>query len=306
MNYEFLKNPHDKFFKESFGRKEVIESFIKEYLPKNIYEQLDLSSIEMLKDSWIDKELTEHFSDILYKVTIAEKTSFLYLLFEHKSYIDNLIAFQLLRNMVKIWENFRKQNKQSVKLPIIIPIIIYHGIDTWNVENSIIPLFEQIPNTKQYIPDFSSEIFDISHMPDDKIQGEVLLRVAFLAQKYIYSPQLFTKLHSIFVLLNELSSKNKATEYLEVFLRYLFAAVDSEKMPELKKELEKSIINGGSTMPTIAEKWFQEGIEKGKIEDAEKMVSMGMSNDDIKNITGLSIDKIEEICKNIDIRDCNS
>jgi hypothetical protein len=52
-------------------------------------------------------------------------------------------------------------------------------------------------------------------------------------------------------------------------------------------------------MPTIAEKWVRDGIEKGKIEDAEKMIEKRMTNADIRDITGLSIKKIEEIRKNL-------
>ncbi|MBN1983330.1 MAG: hypothetical protein JW795_17470 [Chitinivibrionales bacterium] len=60
-------------------------------------------------------------------------------------------------------------------------------------------------------------------------------------------------------------------------------------------------------MLTIAEKWLQQGIEKGiekgfddgferrGIEVAERMIEKGMSNGDIRDITGLSIKKIEEI-----------
>jgi predicted transposase/invertase (TIGR01784 family) len=89
MEDSYLSNPHDKFFKESF----------------------------------IDKELSEHFSDILYKIKLSEKPCYIYLLFEHKSYIDPWTGFQLLRNMVKIWEQYFKQNKTADKLPVILPII---------------------------------------------------------------------------------------------------------------------------------------------------------------------------------------
>ena len=41
------------------------------------------------------------------------------------------------------------------------------------------------------------------------------------------------------------------------------------------------------------------GIEKGKIEAAEKMISRGMNNADIRDITGLSIKRIEEIRKRV-------
>jgi hypothetical protein len=54
-------------------------------------------------------------------------------------------------------------------------------------------------------------------------------------------------------------------------------------------------------MPTIAEKWVQDGIEKEKISTAEKMIEKGMTNADIRDITGLSIKRIEEIRKNLSI-----
>jgi hypothetical protein len=37
MNEKNLTNPHDKFFKESFSRKDVAVSFIQEYLPENLH-----------------------------------------------------------------------------------------------------------------------------------------------------------------------------------------------------------------------------------------------------------------------------
>ena len=42
MKKEIINNSHDKFFKESFRRKEIAESFIKEYLPKKIRNQFKI------------------------------------------------------------------------------------------------------------------------------------------------------------------------------------------------------------------------------------------------------------------------
>jgi predicted transposase/invertase (TIGR01784 family) len=201
--------------------------------------------------------------------------------------------------MIKIWENYFKQNKRVIKLPIIIPILIYHGSDKWRLKNSIQPLFEEITGTTQYIPDFRSEIFDISHISDEKIKGEILLQVHFLLLKYIFKPELLEKLHEILELLFKLSNKTKATEYLEVMLRYLVASVDSKKTGKLEKEIGKAIKSRGEIMPTIAEKWVQEGKIEGKKEEkleiAEKMLQKGLSNADIRDITGLSIKKVEAI-----------
>jgi len=55
-------------------------------------------------------------------------------------------------------------------------------------------------------------------------------------------------------------------------------------------------------MTTIAEKWIQEGIEKGKLEgkleDAKKMLQIGLNVEQIIEITGLRRDKIEELMEN--------
>jgi predicted transposase/invertase (TIGR01784 family) len=256
---------------------------------------LDLKTLEILKDTYIDKELSEHFSDILYRIKISGKVSYIYLLFEHKSYIDEWVGFQLLRNMVKIWEGYRKQNKKAKKLPVIIPTVIYHGREKWKAKDLIVKLFDEIPDVKCYIPDFKSEVLDISHIPDEQIKGEILLRVHFLLQKYIFSPELFGKIHDIFEIFRALSSKNTAMEYIEVMLRYMTASVDSKRSDDLKVEIEKALKGGGDIMPTIAEKWVEEGEKKKELEICRKLIEMKLDNAQIRNATGLSIKKIQEI-----------
>ena len=60
-----IRNPHDRFFKETFSRLEVSRSFLKNYLPSNVGQQLDLSNLELQKESFTDKTLQQHFSDLL-------------------------------------------------------------------------------------------------------------------------------------------------------------------------------------------------------------------------------------------------
>lgn len=297
MEDDALQNPHDKFFKQSFGRKEVARSFIQEYLPGKLHKLLDLKTLEILKDTYVDKELSEHFSDILYRIKISGKVSYIYLLFEHKSYIDEWVGFQLLRNMVKIWEGYRKQNKKAKKLPVIMPIVIYHGREKWNAKNGFAGLVDGVAEMVEYVPGFKTEILDISHIPDEQIKGEVLLRVHFLLQKYIFRPDLFEKIHEVFDILRALSSKNTAMEYIEVMLRYMTASVDSKRADDFRTEIEKALKDGGDIMPTIAEKWVQEGKEKRDEEITERMIKAGLDNAEIRNLTGLSIKKIEEIRK---------
>ncbi|MDG5816475.1 Rpn family recombination-promoting nuclease/putative transposase [Chitinispirillales bacterium ANBcel5] len=66
-----------------------------------------------------------------------------------------------MRNMVKIWEQYRDQHETAKKLPVIVPMVIYHGAEEWKVTTSMTHLFEDIENTRDYIPEFKNEVYDI-------------------------------------------------------------------------------------------------------------------------------------------------
>lgn len=53
----------------------------------------------------MDTELQEHFSDLLYRAQMRRgDAAYVYLLFEHKSAPEEMVAFQLLRHKAWIWE----------------------------------------------------------------------------------------------------------------------------------------------------------------------------------------------------------
>ncbi len=299
-----LNNPHDRFFKDSFSRKDVVRNFIQEYIPPDLTKQIDLNSLEIQKDSFIDNELSASFSDILYKINIADESGFLYFLFEHKSFFDKWTTFQILRYEIKIWELFRKQNPDAEKLPIIIPIIIYHGSKILNDTKFFYSLFVSMENTTQYIPKFDFQLMDLSSIPEYQLRGEILLRVHFLVQKHINDPNLIDKLPEIFDMLSNLSSKNILTEYLEVLLRYLTSTIKKENIIELKQIIDRTFSNtGDNLMTTIAEKWLNDGIEQGieqgvlkeKINFAKKLLLKGLSDKEILELTDLSMEQLQNL-----------
>jgi len=132
-----ITNPHDRFFKELLARPEAAADFLANYLPSDIVAALDLSAPELAKDSFIDEDLRQHFSDLLYRVRLkGGGDAFVYVLFEHKSAPDKWTAFQLLRYEVKIWETERRKGTES--LPLIFPLVFYHGQERWESASRLI------------------------------------------------------------------------------------------------------------------------------------------------------------------------
>ncbi len=92
--------PHDRFFRESFGRREIAQDFLSHQLPEDLLAGIDLETLAIGKDSYISKELRTSYSDLVYTVGYRGGELKIYLLFEHKSQPEHWTALQLLRNVV--------------------------------------------------------------------------------------------------------------------------------------------------------------------------------------------------------------
>jgi predicted transposase/invertase (TIGR01784 family) len=245
---------HNNFFDAFFDEKEVAESFLKEYLPAEITRDLDFTTLQIDKESFVDKKLLKHLSDTLYHIRYKQDPAYVYFLFEHKSRLKKkkkkLTPFQLLKYLVHIWDRHLRRHKEVENLPPIIPIVIYHGETEWEVSTDFLSLFDVPGCIEKYIPNFRFELFDISHMPDEHIKGAVLLRMLFLTFKYIFNPELLHKLDDIFRLLMDLD-RTRGTEYLEVLLRYLSSSAEHVSMEELRETVDEFFEKGGDFMPTI-------------------------------------------------------
>ena len=262
-----LTNPHDRFFKESLSREEVALDFMKNYLPADVLALLNLDSLELAKDTFVDKYLMEYYSDLLYKLDLKDDTraAYIYILFEHKSYRETYIAFDLLRYMVRIWENVLK-TKSEKKLPFIIPIVLYHGSRTWEIGRHLRGLFDAHEVFSPFIPDFRYILWDSSSYTDEEIKGEVMLRVSLLIMKHIFSKDLIAQLPNILRLLRELVKGRSGLEYIETVLKYVINTTSKSNVTfeDLHDVIREALPQaGGEIMPTIAEALIEQGVQKG-------------------------------------------
>jgi predicted transposase/invertase (TIGR01784 family) len=259
-----ISNPHDRFFKEVLSRPEAARDFVVHYLPDEVTALLDLDSLEVTKDSFVDKDLREHFSDLLYRFDLADGSpGFIYLLFEHKSYSEPLVGLHLLRYMIKIWEQTLKQG-ETKKLPPILPVVVYHGRSKWKVRLDFAGLFDCPEAFKSYIPDFRYLLCDLTRYSDEEIKGAVILRTGLLLLKHIFSDDLGNRLPNILGLLGDLLEKRSGLEYLETVLKYVASGTYGVTEETLKEAVIEGLKDkGGHIMPTLAEKWIEQGIQEG-------------------------------------------
>lgn len=164
-----LSNPHDRFFKETFGRIEVARDFFANYLPQEVTAVFNLDTLELQPGSFIDPDLQEQFADLLYRVGLIDgQDAYIYLLLEHKSYPDRLTAFQVLRYEVRVWE---RDARAGEDLRPIVPVVVYHGREKWQVATDFAGLFHGPEALRRYWPALAYDLQDLSALSDDEIHG---------------------------------------------------------------------------------------------------------------------------------------
>lgn len=285
-------NPHDKLFKEIEETKENIRDLIESTFPERLLKNLDLTTLEKDNNSYIDNRLKEYYSDLVYNCLYkGDVTVKITILFEHKSYKPTNEYPQLLHYLLNMWD-YSLKNKEII--PIVIPVIFYHGKEKWQVR-SFSKYFKGIDeNLKQFIPEFKYIFTDLNRISDEEIINKkfkskinkvmVLLLRHMADEEYIKE-----RLKDILFLVKEFFTEEKRGIVIS-FLVYIMSTTEIDDK-YIEKCLNEISPKGGEIAMTTANKLKQEG----KLEDARRMLMKGYSIEDIMYITGLSREEIEKL-----------
>ncbi|WP_045217122.1 Rpn family recombination-promoting nuclease/putative transposase [Desulfonatronovibrio magnus] len=263
MSFE-IPSPHDVGFKTFFQDEELVRDFIKYYIPDEIKAYLDLSVIEIDISGFVAEEFKEFLTDVVVRVRLKNSDEMveLYFLFEHKSYLDRYALLQALHYSVQKWMNLYRRNKLAGYLPIVIPVIIYHGISKWNFSHNFEDYFD-IPHEsfRVFIPKFRHLLHDITHMGDEAFKTSILMEIFHLLFKYIHFPELDIKLQEIFDLLEQLPDEDKRKEYLFNILKYVLASgsLSEEQVTEHTRRFP-----GGKDMVGVAMQEIEKRVEQSR------------------------------------------
>ena len=293
-----LNNPHDKFFKETFSRLEVAQSFIEEVFPPDLLERLNLSALKRVNDSFTDAELEEYLADIVYQTEYAGQKTLVTLLFEHKSYVQKYPHLQLLQYILNVWKEERKQKR---KLSVVIPIIIHHGEGTWKYK-SMKSYFKGLhPSLDRFIPDFDYLLFTLDKIEDNQIANfqNLLLSMTTMLLKHSHDKNdEFMKLSSFWAeKLNRLDAEKQLDFICTVFL-YIENALNltQEDLTPIFTEVSTNV---NDIAMTIADRIREDTFENTTFNYVKGLIENGATVEFISKSFGLSVQKVEEIIQKI-------
>ena len=240
-------------------------------MPIEVRKNLDLDHLKLDPTSYVDPKLKDHQTDVLFSVPLANKEpAFVYILVEHKSYNDKRVTFQLLKYMLRIWESCPSEGQ----LPLILPLVLYHGPEAWNGSHDFGQLFDVPEGLGAYTVDFKVQLIDLGVEGDDKIKGSATYMADLCLMKHFFSERLPDQLKVILGHLKSLNARPELLECLEAIVRYLGVQkyVDDDNLREVIVE----VFEGEETVVTMLTKAEAKGEARGKAEGLAEGEARGL------------------------------
>ncbi len=268
--------PHDAGFKAAFQKRELAKNFFRHYFPKEIVEVIDFRYLKLNNRSYVDEKLAEKHSDIVYRTRIRGKLAFLYILFEHQSTPDYWIIFRLLCYMTNLWRESIEREPKAKHLPVILPVVLYHGARKWNVPGSFTELIENDEDLERYIPQFSYELYDLRNYEDERLLlGDAMtLGVVLYLMKHIFDDDFGDHVEHGLKHLARIDKEETQLEFLEWILRYTYNAREDNLDENIGRGLDAlDNINARKVAMTIAERLRQEGRVEGRMALIQRLLN---------------------------------
>ncbi len=262
--------PHDATFRQFLTQPDIARDFMELHLPAELRALCDLSTLKLESGSFVEDDLRQYFSDVLYSLKTTAGDGYVHVLIEHQSSPDRHMAFRLLRYAVAAMQRHLEAGHK--KLPLVIPVLFYTGKRSpYPYSTRWLDEFDD-PAVAEKLYGGSFPLTDITVIPDDDIMNHRSMAALTLLQKHIHQRDVATLTDRLATLLmaNYLSSSQVAG-----LIHYLLQAGESADSEAFVRELAQRVPQHGDALMTIAQQLEQKGIEKGRMEGRQEGIQLG-------------------------------
>ncbi|WP_342265336.1 Rpn family recombination-promoting nuclease/putative transposase [Cardinium endosymbiont of Philonthus spinipes] len=301
-NKDAVHQPHDKFFRRTFSKKEVALALLEARLPKTIFNQIDQESFRLANKDFVSDMGKNRDSDCIFQALIKHTKSYIYCVIEHQSEEDSLMLLRFLEyNTLLMRQHITEYGTAS--LPAIINICLYNGNKPYKGLTNLHKLFPTLDPVKDYM--FQGfHLVDLNITADDELLSWKEAAGATMILKQGIYRDFCEWLPDHQELLLDLEKKGYIP-YISDIIWYILSIDDHTnalelmhpKLKEIAMSVAERLRQEGEKMGL--EKGMRLGEEKGKLEEkrgiAKMMLESGESIDKIIRFTGLSSSQIQDL-----------
>lgn len=302
-----IDKPHDLLFHDAMSNIAIATSFFMTHLPADIQQHIDLSTLRLCDGKHVSPQREASHTDILYEVKINGVGGYLSLHVEHQSTADPLMPFRMLRYLCRIMEaDIKKKKGKNKKLPLIIPVVYYHGKQApYPYTTDIIDCFEQPELAKHYfLKPF--HLIDLTQIPDNELVEHDLIGALELTQKHIFERDFLHVLDLLLTsrLLSKLANNNR--DFFLHMLQYIAEQGSIDDEERFFHHLNKQLPEYRGDIMTVAQqlenrglhKGMQQGMQQKELDIAKNLLRLGQSDDIILQATGIDKSTLESLRHN--------
>lgn len=302
--------PHDATFRQFLSQPDIARDFMELHLPAELRAICDLSTLKLESGSFVEDDLRQYFSDILYSLKTSNGDGYIHVLVEHQSTPDRHMAFRLMRYAVAAMHRHLEAGHKQ--LPLVIPVLFYTGKRSpYPYSTRWLDEFED-PSLAENLYGSTFPLVDVTVIPDEEIMGHRSMAALTLLQKHIHQRDIATLTDRLATLL---MADYLSSPQVTALIHYLLQAGESADSEAFVRELAQRVPQHGDALMTIAQQLEQKGIEKGiekgiqlgeqrgiekgrnegKLEVARTMLQNGIDRNTVMKMTGLSEDDLSQI-----------
>jgi Putative transposase, YhgA-like len=268
-------NVHDALFKATFSNVEHAAGELRHALRPALAARIDFSTLALESGSFVDEVLKERQSDLLFSASIRGVRVLLYLLFEHQSTVEELMAFRLLRYLVRIWERFLDHHPDARRLPAIVPVVLHHSTTGWTAATAFEDLLDLDDEARaamgEHVPRLRFVLDDISLEEDDALRARAmtaLARLVLFCLRHAREPAvLLARLRRLRDLIDEVRRAPNGVEALQKVWHYILETNDREEPEQVARQLLAAVGDDGKEeIVSAAEKLVERGRIEGRLE----------------------------------------
>jgi len=306
--------PHDATFRQFLTQPDIARDFMALHLPPALRERCDLSTLKLESGSFVEDDLRQYFSDVLYSLKTTAGEGYIHVLIEHQSSPDKHMAFRLMRYAVAAMQRHLEAGHK--RLPLVIPILFYTGRRT------------PYPYSTRWLDEFDDSVLadslyshsfplvDVTVIPDDEIMQHRSMAALTLLQKHIRQRDLKELMDRLVTLLR--AGDHSSSQVISL-VNYIVQAGEVSNAKTFVRQLAQRVPQHENALMTIAqqleqiglEKGLEQGIELGRMEGIEiglqegrqvmqltiarTMLKSGMDRNTVMQMTGLTEDELAQI-----------
>ncbi|OTA14413.1 putative transposase [Xenorhabdus vietnamensis] len=269
-NKKAIPTPHDAAFKGFMARIENARDFFDIHLPEKIKKLCDFNTLRLTNSSFVDSQLRSRMSDVLYSVKTQQGDGYIYVLVEHQSTPDKMMAWRMMHYAFMAMNQHLQQGNKE--LPLVVPVLFYHG------DISPYP-FQQVWTQCFSLPKLAEEMYfnpfplvDVTVIDDDELVNHRKIAVMELAMKHKNLREGFKTVTTL--LAHALKHNYNSDNDVVTILNYLFVTMDSPHFEQVIQQLIEQAESHQEVIMSIAqrlqEKGREEGIQQGMLQGIQK------------------------------------